>query len=58
MNSSRIIVIHSAKGGVGASIIASNISITLNYLTKKPVLLAEFDTIHGGSQASLLKYRV
>lgn len=54
MNNSRIIVVQSAKGGVGASVIASNLSITLSYITKKPVLLTEFDTIHGGSQVSLL----
>jgi len=54
MNNSRIIVVQSAKGGVGASVITSNLAITLGYITKKPVLLTEFDTIHGGSQVSLL----
>lgn len=54
MNShSRIIVIQSAKGGVGCSVIASNISIAIATQTRKPVALLEFDVIRGGCQAGL-----
>jgi pilus assembly protein CpaF len=50
----RIIVVQSAKGGVGCSVIAGNLAIALTYETKKPVCLLELDVIHGGCQAGLL----
>ena len=49
----RIISVQSAKGGVGCSLIASNLAIALLYETKKPVCLVELDVIHGGCQAGL-----
>jgi len=51
--SPRIITVQSAKGGVGSSIIASNLAIALKFLSKENVCLIDFDIVHGGSQASL-----
>ena len=50
----RIIGVQSAKGGVGCSVIANNLAISLVYETKKPVCLIELDVIRGGCQAGLL----
>lgn len=49
----RIVTIQSAKGGVGSSVIASNLALAMTYETKKPTCLIEFDLIHGGCQAGL-----
>lgn len=49
----RIISVQSAKGGVGCSIIASNLAIALLYETRKPVCLIELDAVHGGCQSAL-----
>lgn len=49
----RIIAVQSAKGGVGCSVTANNLAISLVYETKKPVCLIEFDVIRGGCQAGL-----
>jgi pilus assembly protein CpaF len=50
----RIIVVQSAKGGVGCSVIACNLAISMTLETKRPVCLLELDVIHGGCQAGLL----
>jgi pilus assembly protein CpaF len=50
----RIIAVQSAKGGVGCSITANNLAISMVYETKKPVCLIELDVIRGGCQAGLL----
>lgn len=53
-NQSRIIAVQSAKGGVGCSVTATNLAISLVYETKKSVCLIELDVIRGGCQAGLL----
>lgn len=50
----RIIAVQSAKGGVGCSVTATNLAISMVYETKKPVCLIELDVIRGGCQAGLL----
>lgn len=50
----RIIAVQSAKGGVGCSVTANNLAISMVYETKKPVCLIELDVIRGGCQAGLL----
>lgn len=50
----RIIAVQSAKGGVGCSVTANNLAISMVYETKKPVCLIELDVIRGGCQSGLL----
>jgi len=54
VQASRIISLVNAKGGTGASALASNLAIGLSLASKTPTLLLDLDLNAGGSQASLL----
>ena len=54
VQASRIVSLINAKGGAGASVLASNLAIGLSLASKTPTLLIDLDLFAGGSQASLL----
>lgn len=54
VQASRIVSVINAKGGTGASFLASNLAIGLALASKTPTLLLDLDLNAGGSQASLL----
>jgi pilus assembly protein CpaF len=54
VKASRIVTVAAAKGGSGASFIASNLAIGLGLASQSPTLLIDLDLLQGGSQASLL----
>ncbi|MGV3524825.1 MAG: ATPase, T2SS/T4P/T4SS family [Candidatus Sericytochromatia bacterium] len=54
VQASRIVSLINAKGGTGASFIATNLAIGLSLASKTPTLLIDLDLNAGGSQASLL----
>ncbi|MDB5095998.1 MAG: type secretion system protein [Cyanobacteria bacterium RYN_339] len=51
---SRIVTVFGAKGGVGRSILASNLAVALAARTKGGVALVDLDWLAGGSLASFL----
>lgn len=54
VQASRIVSLINAKGGTGASVLATNLAIGLSLASKTPTLLLDLDLNAGGSQASLL----
>lgn len=54
VQASRIVSLLNAKGGSGASTLASNLAIGLSLASKTPTLLIDLDLMKGGSLASLL----
>ncbi len=54
VQASRIVSIIHAKGGTGASLLASNLAVGFSLASKTPTLLIDLDLNTGGSLASLM----